>query len=156
MVAEHCYTRNNTQSKDQKGKWQQHPQQQGQPAHGPQAYTGTNWPHHSSMVTTVSTRTGSTRLCWHYSIQTTQDFSRAVQQQQQYSQMQNYKHQRQMMMKQDDGLQRPETYTTYSSTYAAAQQLQLLDNKESLETATASRPSGSYTKGFNYLLAQGA
>ena len=114
VVAEHCYTRDNTHSIDLQGKWQQHPQQQGQPAHSPmtlQVYTGTNWPHDSSMVTTVRTRIGSTSSwhTWHSTIQTTQDFSRAVRQQQQYSQMQNYEHQPHMMMKQDGGLQCQET-----------------------------------------------
>ena len=63
VVAEHCYTRDSTHSTELQSKWQQHPQQQGQPAYSPmtlQAYTGTNWPHHPSMVTTVSTRIGNT------------------------------------------------------------------------------------------------
>ena len=61
VVAEHCYTRAVSQQTPT-DKWQQL-QQQGQPAHSSmtlQAYTGTNWPHHSSMVTTVSTRIGNT------------------------------------------------------------------------------------------------
>ena len=74
---------------------------------------------------------------------------------QQHSQMQNCKHQRKMMKKQKDGLQCQETCNTYSSTYAAAQQLPLWGNKESLETTTVSRTSESYTKGFHYLLVWG-
>ena len=164
VVAEHCYTRDNTHSIDLQGKWQQHPQQLGQPAHSPmtlQVYTGTNWPHDSSMVTTVSTRIGKHKFVAYMALHHS-DYTRLLKSSAAATTVLTDAELQASASYDDEArrwtsMSRDLQYATFSSTYdICSGSAATVVKQKPLETTTASRPSGSYTKGFHYLLVQGS